>query len=176
MVVSERRSLLMLGAAGVAVFILGVVIASLWLPEWRNDRLPAESFFASRLQQLAAPAGLRIESSPHAQLRSKAIIFDDSSFPQPETAYDILGTPAADWLAREGRGPFVEVTARSRWRNWNEDGQLRVIFSLRRVPIAAVWIPDDLFHVPVTATGPLPLELDRLFLPRPGRNRISSCT
>lgn len=165
MVASERRSLLMLGAAGVAVFILGVVIASLRLPEWRNGQLPAESFFTSRLQQLAAPGGLQIESPPRAQLRSKGIIFDDSSFPQRETAYDILGTPAADWLAREGRGPFVEAAARSRWRNWNEDGQLRVIFSLRGVPIAAVWIPDDLFHVPVTASGPLRLDLDRLFLP-----------
>ncbi len=155
----------MLGAAGVAVFILGVVIASLRLPEWRNGQLPAESFFTSRLQQLAAPGGLQIESPPRAQLRSKGIIFDDSSFPQRETAYDILGTPAADWLAREGRGPFVEAAARSRWRNWNEDGQLRVIFSLRGVPIAAVWIPDDLFHVPVTASGPLRLDLDRLFLP-----------
>lgn len=158
----------MLGAAGVAVFILGVVIASLRLPEWRNGRPPAESFFASRLQQLAAPAGLQIESSPRAYLRSKGIIFDDSSFPQRETAYDILGTRAADWLAREGRGPYVEVTARSRWRTGNKSGQIRVIFSLRGMPIAAVWIPDDLFHIPVTASGPPRLDLNRLFLPPAG--------
>ncbi|HEX9459576.1 MAG TPA: hypothetical protein VGA84_10555, partial [Thermoanaerobaculia bacterium] len=165
MVVPERRSLLMLGAAGVAVFAIGIVIACLRLPDWRNGSFPAEGFFAARLQQIAGPAGLQIESSPRSQLRSKSIIYDDGSFPQRETAYDILGTRAADWLAREGRGPFVEVTARSRWRNWNEDGQLRVIFSLRGVPIAAVWLPDDLFHLPVTATSPPPLDLDRLFLP-----------
>src|SRR5258706_14756497 len=165
MVVPERRSLLVLGAAGVAVFVIGVVIACLRLPDWRNGSFPADSFFAARLRQIAAPAGLQIESAPRAQLRSKGIIFDDRSFPQRETAYDFLGTRAADWLAREGRGPFVEVTARSRWRNWNEDGQLRLIFSLRGVPIAAVWLPDNLFHLPLTATSPPPLVLDRLFLP-----------
>ena len=165
MVVPERRSLLVLGAIGVAVFVIGVVIACLRLPDWRNGSFPADSFFAARLRQIAGPAGLQIESSPRAQLRSKSIIYDDASFPQRETAYDILGTRAPDWLAREGRGPYVEVSARSRWRNWNEDGQLRLIFSLRGVPIAAVWLPDNLFHLPVTSTSPPPLDLDGLFLP-----------
>jgi hypothetical protein len=165
MVVPERRSLLVLGAAGVVVFAIGVTIACLRLPDWRHGNFPADSFFAARLQQLAGPAGLQIESPPRAQLRSKSIIYDDGSFPQRETAYDILGTRATDWLAREGRGPYVEVTARSRWRNWKEDGQLRVIFSLRGVPIAAVWLPDDLFHLPATASSAPPLDLDRLFLP-----------
>jgi len=166
MIESERRSrLLLLGAIGVVVFTIGVVVASLRLPEWRNRSVPAESFFAARLQQLAGPAGLQIESAPRVQLRSKSIVYESGVFPQRETAYEFLGREAPGWLAREGRGPFVEVGARSRWPTWSEGGQLRVIFSLRGVPLSAMWIPDDLFHFPVTATGPPRIDLDRLFLP-----------
>ena len=54
-----------------AVFTIGVVAACLRLPEWRNRRVPAQSFFAARLQQIAGPAGLELESAPRMQLRSK---------------------------------------------------------------------------------------------------------
>ncbi|HXH37019.1 MAG TPA: hypothetical protein VNN08_00180, partial [Thermoanaerobaculia bacterium] len=162
----QRHSrLLALGAIGVAVFAIGVVVALLRLPEWRNVRLPEQSFFAARLQEISAPAGLGLESSPRMQLRSRSIIFDDGSFPQRESAYDVLGPRAADWLTRAGRGPYVEAAARSRWRTWSEAGQLRVLFSVRGVPVSAMWIPDDPLHFPVTATGPPRLKLDRLFLP-----------
>jgi hypothetical protein len=154
MLESERRSrLLLLGAIGIVVFVIGVVAACFRLPEWRNRSVPAESFFTARLQQLAGPAGLKIESIPHVQLRSKSVVYENGAFPQRETAYEILGPRAAGWLEREGRGPFVEVAARSRWPTWNEGGQLRVIFSLRGVPLSAMWIPDDVLHYPVTPTG-----------------------
>jgi len=163
---SQRHSrLLGLGAIGVAVFTIGVVVALLRLPEWRNRSLPEQRFYAARLQEIAGPAGLQLQSAPRMQLRSRSIIFDDSSLPQRETAYDILGPRAAEWLTREGRGPYVEAAARSKWRTWSEAGQLRVLFSVRGVPVSAIWIPDDPFHSPVTATGPPRLELDRLFLP-----------
>jgi phosphoserine phosphatase RsbU/P len=163
---SERHSrLLALGAIGVAVFTIGVVVALLRLPEWRNRTLPDQSFFAARLQQIAGPAGLHLESAPRMQLRSRSIIFANGSLPLGETAYDVLGPRAADWLTREGRGPYVEAAAQSRWRVWNEAGQLRVLFSVRGVPVSAMWVADDPFHLPVTATGPPRLELDRLFLP-----------
>src|SRR5258708_4347486 len=153
MVASDRRSrLLILGAAGVAVFIIGVVVAQLRLPEWRTS-VPAESFFAGRLQQIAGAAGLQIESVPRVQLRSKGNVYDTRSLSQRETAYDTLGPAAADWLTREGRGPYVESSARSRWREGNEGGQLRVLFSLRGVPVSTMWIPDDPFHLPTAATG-----------------------
>jgi phosphoserine phosphatase RsbU/P len=164
---SERHSrLLTLGAIGVAVFAIGVVVAMLRLSEWRNRSLPERRFFADRLQEITGAAGLHLESAPRMQLRSRSIIFDSNgSLPQRETAYDVLGPVAADWLTREGRGPYVEAAARSKWRTWSEGGQLRVIFSVRGVPISAMWISDDPFHSPVTATGPPRLELDRLFLP-----------
>src|SRR4051812_14838354 len=172
MLESERRSrLLLLGAMGVVVFTIGVVVASLRLPEWRNRSVPPESFFTARLQQLAGPAGLQIESTPRVQLRSKSIVYENGIFPQRETAYEFLGRGTPGWLAREGRGPFVEVTSRSRWPTWNEGGQLRLIFSLRGVPLSAMWIPDDLFHFPVTANGPPRIDLDRLFLPAVRRER-----
>src|SRR5438034_10932182 len=99
MVGSERRSrLVVLGAAGVAVFIIGVVAACLRLPEWRNRSMPEQSFFAARLQQIVGPAGLELESAPRMQLRSKSVIYDNDSLPQRETAYDILGPRAAGWL------------------------------------------------------------------------------
>jgi len=166
MLESERRSrLLLLGAIGIAVFATGVVVACFRLPEWRNRDVPPESFFTARLQQLAGPAGLRIESTPHVQLRSKSIVYENGFFPQRETAYEILGPGAAGWLKREGRGPFVEVSARSRWPAWNEGGQLRIIFSLRGVPLSAMWVPDDLLHFPMTPAGPPRIDLDRLFPP-----------
>lgn len=172
MLESERRSrLFLLGVIGVAVFAIGVVVACLRLPDWRDRSVPPESFFTGRLQQLAAPVGLRIESAPRVLLRSKSVVYENGSLPQRETAYDYFGPAAAGWLAREGRGPFVEVAARSRWPTWSESGQLRVIFSLRGVPLSAMWIPDDLFHVPQTATGPPRIELDRLFLPSVRRDQ-----
>lgn len=163
---SERHSrLVSLGAIGVSVFAIGVVVALLRLPEWRNRTLPDQSFFAVRLQQITGPAGLHLESAPRMQLRSRSIIFTHGSLPLAETAYDVLGTRAADWLTREGRGPYVEAAARSKWRTRSEAGQLRVLFSVRGVPVSAMWTADDPFHFPVTAAGPSGLELDRLFLP-----------
>jgi len=166
MLASERRSrLFLLGAIGVVVFTIGVVVACFRLPEWRNRDVPPENFFTARLQQLAAPAGLKIESVPYVQLRSKSVVYENGAFPQRETAYEILGPGAAGWLAREGRGPFVEVSARSRWPTWNAAGQLRVIFSLRGVPLSAIWVPDDLLHFPVTGAASPQIALDRFFLP-----------
>jgi hypothetical protein len=165
MVGPDRRArLLALGAIGVAVFAIGVVIATYRLPEWRNRNLPEQSFFAARLQQVAGPADLRIESLPRVQLRSKNFINDSTVLSDRETAYDILGPSAADWLAREGRGPFVEAVAESRWRNGRERGQLRVLFSVRGVPISAMWLPEELLR---SRSASSRLELERIFLPRP---------
>jgi hypothetical protein len=163
---SERRSrLVSLGAAGVAVFTIGVVVACLRLPEWRNRSVPGQSFFAARLQQIAGPAGLELESAPRMQLRSKGVIYDNDSLPQRETAYDILGPRAPEWLTREGRGPFVEAAAQSRWRTGNGSGQLRVLFSTRGVPVSAMWIPEELFRASSTAAGARRVNLDQLFVP-----------
>jgi hypothetical protein len=166
MVGPDRRArLLGLSAIGVAVFAIGVVVAAYRLPEWRNRSLPEQSFFAARLQQIAAPADLRIESLPRVQLRSKNFINESTLLSDRETAYDILGPSAADWLAREGRGPFVEAAAESRW-NGGERGQLRVLFSVRGVPISATWLPEELLRSRSAAPSSR-LELERIFLPRP---------
>ena len=170
MLESERRSrLLLLGAIGVAVFVIGVVAACFRLPEWRNARLPDESFFAARLRQIAGPAGLQLESAPRVQLRSKSMIYDNDSLPQRETAYDVLGPRAAGWLTREGRGPYVEASASSRPRTGSERGQLHVVFSLRGLPLSAMWLPDELWHSPSAAAGPVRMDLDRMFLPSGGQ-------
>src|SRR6185503_17580305 len=68
-------------------------------------------------------------------------------------AYDSLGDAAADWLAREGRGPYVETvartgrieSARSSKLSTKVSGELRVLFSLRGVPMSAMWLADDPF-------------------------------
>jgi hypothetical protein len=156
---SERRRLLALGVIGVAIFIAGVVTAVHRLPEWRNPSVPDASFFTARLQPAAREAGLELESAPGAQLMSRGWLYEDNALALHETAYDSLGPKASDWLAREGRGPFVEVTARSHWlsnglengttggvRNATtrkEDGEFRVLFSLRGVPVSAIWMPND---------------------------------
>ena len=162
---SERRSrLVVLGAAGVAVFTIGVVVACLRLPEWRNRNVPGQSFFAASLRQIAVPAGLDLESEPRMQLRSKGVIYDNESLPQRETAYDILGPRAAEWLTREGRGPFIEAAAQSRWRTGSGSGQLRVLFSTRGVPVSAMWIPEELFRSSSTAAARR-VNLDQLLVP-----------
>jgi len=153
-----------LGAAGVAVFTIGVVVACLRLPEWRNRNVPGQSFFAASLRQIAVPAGLDLESEPRMQLRSKGVIYDNESLPQRETAYDILGPRAAEWLTREGRGPFIEAAAQSRWRTGSGSGQLRVLFSTRGVPVSAMWIPEELFRSSSTAAARR-VNLDQLLVP-----------
>lgn len=155
--------LLGLSVIGVAVFAIGVIVALRQLPEWRNLSLPEESFFAARLQQIAGPADLRLESLPHVQLRSKGFLSESDLISERETAYDVLGPAAADWLAREGRGPYVEASAQTRWGGGGERGQLRVLFSVRGVPISAIWMPEELLRSR-PSTRSARLELERLFL------------
>src|SRR5258708_23766407 len=107
----RRMRLLGLSAMGVAVFRIGVIVALRQLPEWRNLSLPEESFFAARLQQVAGPADLRLESLPHVQLRSKGFLTESDLLSERETAYDILGPAAADWLTRPARRPYVAASA-----------------------------------------------------------------
>ncbi len=161
----RRMRLLGLAAIGVVVFAVGVFVALRQLPEWRNLSLPEESFFAARLQQIAGPADLRLESLPHVQLRSKGFLTESDLLSERETAYDVLGPAAADWLTREGRGPYVDATAQTRWGGGGERGQLRVLFSVRGVPISAFWIPEELLRSRSSVPSAR-LELERLFLPR----------
>jgi Stage II sporulation protein E (SpoIIE) len=156
--------LLGLGAIGVAVFAIGVFVALRQLPEWRNLSIPEESFFAARLQQIAGPADIRLESLPHVQLRSNGIVLESDLISDREKAYDFLGPSAVDWLTREGRGPYVAATAQTRWGAGGERGQLRVLFSVRGVPISAVWLPEELLRSRPSASSAR-LELERLFLP-----------
>jgi hypothetical protein len=142
----RRQSLLALGAIGAAMFVAGVAIAMLRLPEWRNRNVPDLAFFTPRLEHAARQAGLTLESPPRAQLRTRSWLHEENLLGEHETAYDHLGPAAADWLAREGHGPYVEMVARSRWNARQPratTGELRVLFSLRGVPIAAIWIGDD---------------------------------
>jgi hypothetical protein len=159
--------LLGLSAVGVAVFVIGVFVALRQLPEWRNLSIPEESFFAARLQQIAGPADLRLESLPRVQLRSNGILLESDLLSDREKAYDLLGPAAADWLAREGRGPYVDVSAQTRWGGGGERGQLRVLFSVRGVPVSAVWLPEELLRSRSSSPSAR-LELERLFLP-PGQ-------
>src|SRR5690349_14811748 len=150
MVGSPRRfPLFALGAIGIAVLVAGLALAMLRLPEWRNREIPNAAELAPRLQEAAGRAGLVLESAPRAQLRSRGWMREEGLLGEHDSAYDALGRDAADWLAREGRGPYVETVARSRWlgraNTGTGSGELRVIFSLRGVPIAAMWIGDDPF-------------------------------
>jgi len=166
---SRRPSLLALGVIGILVFLAGLAFAMVRLPEWRNRDVPDEAFFTARLRESAQRAGLTLEGAPRLQLRSKGWIQDTDSMAERETAYTILGSKAADWLAREGRGPFVEAVGRGTWPGTNQRGELRVLFSLRATPVSAIWMADDLLR----ATSALPkggrdvrrAALERMFLP-----------
>jgi phosphoserine phosphatase RsbU/P len=144
--VHPQRRLRVLGAIGVAVLLAGLAVAMLRLPEWRNRHMPREEFFGTRLQQVARQAGLALASQPRTQIRSKGWLHDEDQFGQYDTAYDYLGAGAADWLAREGRGPYVETIARSKWSDDQAAGELRVLFSLRGAPVTAMWVADNPFR------------------------------
>ena len=163
----RRVRLLALGAIGVVVFVIGVIVAARRLPEWRNRSLPEESFFAARLEQMAASADLRLDALPRVQLRSKSVITESDLVSERETAYDVVGPDAADWLARQGRGPFVETSAETRWGNRGERGQLRVLFSVRGTPVSAMWLPEELLRSR-SADASSQVALERMFLPRSG--------
>lgn len=135
----------MLGAIGVAVLLAGIAVAVFRLPEWRNRRVPDKDFFATRMQEVARQAGLAIDAPPTAQLRSKGWLHNEDQLGEHETAYDRLGPRAADWLAREGRGPYVETVAHSSWIADRKKGELRVLFSLHGEPVSAMWLADDPF-------------------------------
>ncbi|MGH9423890.1 MAG: hypothetical protein ACRD3J_28195, partial [Thermoanaerobaculia bacterium] len=175
MVRSQPRSrLFALGAIGAVVFVIGVVVASLRLPEWRNRSLPDRTFFAGRLQQVVSSSALQIESAPQISLHSKAYLYDaNGSLTFRETAYEILGPRAADWLTAEGRGPFVGASVRSKWRTTGEQGQLRVLFSTRGQPVSAMWLPDKLSIFARPGVSLQRGNLDGIFLPAGQRRQES---
>ena len=141
-----QRRLLVLGATGVAVLLIGLAVAVLRLPEWRNRHIPDDVLFATRMQQVARQAGLSIDAPPSTQLRSKGWLHNEDQLGEHETAYDRLGSAAAQWLAQQGRGPYVETIAHSSWSHDRSKGELRVLFSLRGEPISAMWLADDPFR------------------------------
>src|SRR5688572_24973375 len=138
-----QRRLFTLGAIGIALLIGGIAVAMLRLPEWRNRRVPDKQFFATRMQQVARQAGLSIDAPPTAQLRSKGWLHNEDQLGEHESAYARLGPAAANWLTREGRGPYVETVAHSSWLPDNGKGELRVLFSLRGEPVSAMWLAAD---------------------------------
>lgn len=139
----SRPALPLLLAIGIIVFAGGVSVALLRLPEWRNRDVPDRTLFASRLREVAKRAGIEVESEPQTRLLSNGWLRSGSDVELHETAYETLGPRAADWLVREGRGPFVEATAKTRWPTGGSS-ELRVLFSTRGVPLAATWMPEDL--------------------------------
>jgi stage II sporulation SpoE-like protein len=177
---ARRPRLLALGAIGVAVFAAGVVVAAFRLPEWRNRRVPDQEVFAARLQEAARVADLRIEGVPRFELRSKSTLNDTSDLiGHRETAYGSLGPGAADWLAREGRGPYVLAVVRGR-RTRRERGELTVLFSLRGLPVSATWVTDDMLRgsspAPAAERSTRRAALERILLPdgaRPTETSVS---
>ncbi len=162
-----RRQLPLLLVVGVIVFAGGAFAALQRLPEWRNRTIPEPAFFVTRLHEVAARAGIEITSPPRAQLRSNGWIKSNSDLQVHETAYDTLGARAADWLTSEGRGPFVEAVAQTRWPGAG-NGELHVLFSTRGVPVAATFVPEDLLHARSRGSAqrdPSRRTLTRLLLP-----------
>lgn len=146
---SSPRPLLAAGAAGLLVFICGVLVARSRLPEWRGEPIAAADFFASRFGEAAVRAGLSPVEKPKLFLRSKSAFDEDVNLYQAGSAYEILGTSAAEWLAREGRGPYVLASASARWSAHSSDrGRLRVAFSRRGLPVSADWMPSNPFASP----------------------------
>jgi sigma-B regulation protein RsbU (phosphoserine phosphatase) len=58
---SEIRQLTIALLLGALALTAGVLLARRWLPEWQSQRLPEESFFVQRHQELARRLGLRLE-------------------------------------------------------------------------------------------------------------------
>jgi sigma-B regulation protein RsbU (phosphoserine phosphatase) len=172
----QRSRLVVFGAFGVAVFTIGVVVASLRLPEWRNRSLPDQSYFAARMRAIVPSSGLKLESAPGVQLRSKSYLYDNGSLSFRETGYETLGPRAADWLTREGRGPFVLTWAHSRWQTTGEPGELRVLFSLRGQPVSAAWLPDKLVLSSKPGSPSFRGDLDGIFLPAGPRTQAIEMT
>ena len=161
------RRLLVLAATGGGLLLLGLIAAAARLPEWRHRRIPEGRFFTARLAALAERAGLQLVGPAGVELRSSGSVYDELLSAR-DTAYEHLGPEAADWRARNGRGPFVETVAASLWRTDPAAGELRVLFSLLGEPVAARWIPHDPFRTSPTASTPRRLRTDaltRMFVP-----------
>lgn len=166
---SRRPGLPVLGVIGALVFLAGLAMAMLRLPEWRNRTVPDEAFFAARLRECAQRAGVTVDGKPRLQLGSKGWVHDSESMGERETAYTTLGSKAADWLAREGRGPYVEAVGRGIWPGTKAGGELRVLFSLRGVPVSAIWLADDILRAssssPNAGRDARRAALQRVFVP-----------
>lgn len=134
---------MLLGGSSVLVFALGLIAAAYRLPEWRSGEIPRPSFFSERLTGLARQAGVAIEGEPRFGLQSTRWLNNELQLIHSDPAYETLGPSASDWLTREGRGPFVNAGAQGRWTGGA--GELRVLFSLRGEPVAAMWTPRDPF-------------------------------
>lgn len=120
-------SLLPALASGLAIFAAGAALALALLPEWRSGRVPGESFFADRFQEIARQTGLPLgPGEPAVRLRSW-----DSAL---EHAYRNLGEEGARWLAASGTGLVVRVSHPARWPGESPRWDLDVNFSLHGRP------------------------------------------
>ncbi|HET8797800.1 MAG TPA: PP2C family protein-serine/threonine phosphatase [Thermoanaerobaculia bacterium] len=145
---SPRSRLLLLLLLGVVVFAGGVSVAFLRLPEWRNRDVPDAALFEARTRETARRAGFAIESIPRVQLSTYGWLRTSSNdLPMHEPAYEVLGARAVDWLAAEGRGPFVLTVARARWPGGVEEGELQILFSTHGAPVAASWMPQNVLRM-----------------------------
>lgn len=151
-----HRRLFALGAAGAAVFALGLLAAAVRLPEWRGVGLAAASTYTERVLSALPEAGLtRSDAPPKVSLASQVEAPGESPMDRRDAAYRELDTPqAADWLAAQGRGPYVVVrvdASRAGAAPAGARGLLRVVLARDATPVAASWIPRDALR---SATGP----------------------
>ncbi|MDP9120356.1 MAG: hypothetical protein M3O15_03150, partial [Acidobacteriota bacterium] len=51
-------------ASGAVVFLLGLTLARLWLPEWQAARPADRRLYAERFREIARRTGVRLDSHP----------------------------------------------------------------------------------------------------------------
>jgi hypothetical protein len=120
---------------GLLVLALGAGVASRVLPEGRVAALPERERFVQRFREVTRPLGVEL---PAGEPRVRLTTSDEEN----TFAYRRLGTRAADWLTRHGRGMQVDVSSPAQWGEAR--GTLQLSFTARGEPWTSVWIPSSL--------------------------------
>jgi hypothetical protein len=121
-------------AAGILVFVAGLMLARTWLPAWQPEPLQEERFFVERYRELARRAGLRLKpGEPRVSLTT-----DDSVSPGKGKELDRL---SPEHLSSLGAGYRVRVLHEVTRAGEGTPRRFLVQFSPSGRPTAVFWLP-----------------------------------
>jgi len=131
------KGILLLGAfLGLAAFGLGLALAEIYLPEWREVAPQPERVFRERFSELVAQTGfLPVSGEPRVRLVTRSVLEYEP--------FRAMGERGKGLLFATHTGIRVEVSQKVSHPGIRTDGRVTVDFSVAARPQALIWTTRD---------------------------------